>query len=171
MTRYTIGLTALVLFGCGAPAPPTAETRTAETPPQAAPLAPHRLAGCYALYDEAGKPASRSLYFASDRVRLDTAALARPGTWRATRLRASGGTLPDGEQGRSVYWAADSLAADTIHVHIHTGFSGSELILGVRPASPDTLHGRALEHWDLGPSTNNAGRATAVRVPCVAGTE
>ncbi|WP_329683919.1 hypothetical protein [Longimicrobium sp.] len=137
--------------------------------PRAVRLPPLELVGCYALYNEAGQPASRSLYFASDRVRLEAREWGRPNTWDATRLGADGGIPEDGRQGRNVYWAVDSLAADTIHVHIHTGFSGSELILGVRPAS-DTLYGRALEHWDMGPSTNDAGRVTAIRVACVPGT-
>jgi len=164
MTRV-IWLTALLAFGCASPArSPLERAREAAEAPL---RLPHDVVGCFALYDQSGLPASRSLYFASDRIRLDSAAWVRPGTWKATRLGADGGMPGDGRRGNSVYWAADSLAADTIHIMIHTGFSGSELILGVRPAPSDTLHGRALEHWDMGPSTNEAGPVTAIRVPCV----
>jgi hypothetical protein len=164
--RRAIWLTALLAFGCASPARSPAERarEAADVPLRL----PHDMVGCYALYGEGGRRASQTLYFASDRVQLDSAARGRSGTWKATRLRADGGLPADG-QGRSVYWAADSLAADTIHIMIHTGFSGSELILGVPAAQLDTLHGRALEHWDMGPSTNKAGRVTAIRVPCAAG--
>jgi hypothetical protein len=159
--RRAIWLFALAAFGCG-------EARQADAGRlAAADELPHNLAGCYALYDADGRPASQSLHYASDKVRLDTAAHpVRPDAWSVTRLGGDGGMPGDGRGSRSVYWAVDSLTADTIRVMIHTGRSGSELILGVGPAAPDTLHGRALEHWDLGPSTDDAGRVMAVRVSC-----
>lgn len=123
--RRTVLFIVLTAFGCGGCARPAVD-RAHDT----ARLPPHNLAGCYALFDEAGRPASKSLYYASDRVRLDTLAWGRPGTWEITRLGADGGMPADGRQGGSVYWAVDSFAADTIRIHIHTGFSGSELILG-----------------------------------------
>lgn len=165
--RSAILLLVLLVFGCAGP-PQSAPERQATTS-DAIPRLPDDLVGCYALYEQDGLPASRSLYFASDRIRLDSASWARPNTWRATRLGANGRVARDDREGRSVYWAADSLAADTIRIMIHTGFSGSELILGTRTLGPNTLHGRALEHWDLGPSTNEAGPVTAIRVACVTG--
>lgn len=164
IVRRAIWPAALLALGC---AEASRTTDGPKTSTEALRL-PRAMVGCYALYDQEGTPASRSLYFASDRIRLDSAAWARPNTWKAMRLRANGRTPADGRDGRFVYWAADSLKADTIHIMIHSGFSGSELILGLPPAPTDTLYGRALEHWDMGPSTTDGGPVTAVRVPCVA---
>jgi hypothetical protein len=160
--RHTIWLTAVLAIGCANPGHDSAEAADGGAELEL----PQDMAGCYALYDENRLPASESLYFASDRIRLDTVARGRPRSWKATRLGGSGRVPPGEDEGRAVYWAADSLAADSIRIMIHNGFSGSELILGVRNARANRFHGRALEHWDIGPSTNDAGLVTAVRVPC-----
>lgn len=132
---------------------------------------PHRLAGCYALFDRRGKPASDSLYWAPDRMRLETErATPRPygasaRAWRLSKL----GPQPDGHGHEILYWARDTLSSDSIHVVFSSGFSGTVLTLPAT-APGDTLKGRATEVWDSGPPfETDGGGVTAVRVPCMDG--
>ncbi|MBB4636888.1 hypothetical protein [Longimicrobium terrae] len=128
---------------------------------------PGDMTGCYSLYDERGRPASESLYFAPPKVRLDPTPYPVRGdsAWRLAKLDRDGRDDADPRSHRGTqYWAADSLT-DSIHVVFHTNFSGSELILS-RRLDGDTLRGRAMEEWDNGPSTNQAGAVTAIRYPC-----
>lgn len=125
------------------------------------------MTGCYALYDERGRPASESLYFAPPKVRLEPTPYPVRGdsAWRLAKLDQDGRVDSDPLSRRGTqYWAVDSLT-DSIHVVFHTNFSGSELILPRQP-DRDTLRGRAVEQWDIGPSINQAGAATAIRYPC-----
>lgn len=137
---------------------------------------PGRMAGCWALYDGAGRPASDSLYFAPARVRLRTERSDRPGgdfsagpLWKIVRVDASGGDVPNPRDPRGVFenwWYGRD---GKIHVNFSSGFSGTEFIL---PAAvqADTLHGSAVEHWDAGPPFHtDAGRVTAVRIACGGG--
>lgn len=152
---------ALLIIGAGA----AACTR----PAASRVVLPRDLAGCYALYDHRGAPASDSLYFAPEQVRLDTASRSRPSD---TALRWS--LLPLDAQGRPMHerglflWEPHSLS-DSIHIVTTNGFSGTELIVAPASARRDTLRGRAVENWDMGPSSDDAGAVTAVRIPCVAG--
>lgn len=133
---------------------------------------PGRMAGCWALYDGAGRPASDSLYFAAARVRLQTtrtsgrrvSSAAEP-RWKIVRLDANGADVarthdPSGEL-ENWWYGGDG----RIHVQFSSGFSGTEFILpSVRG---DTLHGRAVEHWDFGPPfSTNGGKVTVVRIAC-----
>lgn len=137
--------------------------------PNAALVLPRDLAGCYALYGGQGAPVTH-LYFAPPQVRLDTTRASWPNdngrTSRAARLDARGRPLADDEMA-ILYWHPDSLS-DTIHVVTSSGFSGTELIVAPGRARRDTLRGRAVEHWDMGPSSNEAGAVMLARVPCVA---
>jgi hypothetical protein len=137
---------------------------------------PRDMVGCYAIYDERGRPASERLYFAPPKVRLEATPFShrfhggavRDSTWLLTRLDAAGRPLP-AHSGREpfLYWAADS-ASDNIRIMFSSGLSGSELTFDPRYAANDTLHGRAQEHWDFGPPfRTNAGRITAIRIPCL----
>jgi hypothetical protein len=160
----TILLCSLLTLGLAVPA-------RAQTSAPAGTAAPHHLVGCYAITDSAGRPAWRHLYFTTPRIRLDAARLAGPWrspaglAWTLTRLDAAG--LPIDEEGRQrpLYWAVDA-RSDSIRISIHSGYSGTELTVAAS-AGTDTLRGRAMEHWDVGPSSNNAGRVILLRIPCV----
>lgn len=122
--------------------------------------------------DAAGKPAWSALYQASPAVRLDTTltAVLYPGrcevTRSLTRLNAEGGALPDDRRSSFLAWSIDP-ASDSVKVDFSTGYSGALLILS-HARLPDTLSGRAEEHWDTGPSVNQAGLVLLVRMPCSA---
>lgn len=114
--------------------------------------------------------ATRSLYFASPRIRLDTApaddswrGIVRESAWALTRLDARGRAVVDDRINPIVYWTA--ARGDSIHVVMSTGFSGSTLTVGA--AGTDTLRGRGVAFGDAGPTENDAGPVTLVRVPCV----
>jgi hypothetical protein len=62
-----------------------------------------------------------------------------------------------------LYWTA--APADSMRIVISTGYSGSELVVGA--GTGDTLQGRATEFWDMGPSEDDGGAVTLVRIPCV----
>ena len=133
---------------------------------------PGDLAGCYALFDHAGRPASDSLYFAPAYARLETVRRSRartgmPRSWGVTRLDTARRAMTGNDDQRGfLFWAPDSLS-DSVRVMFHTGFSGTEMILGPPAARSDTLRGRAIGHWDFRDDTDE-GRVTAVRVPCPA---
>jgi hypothetical protein len=142
---------------CGAPAagPP---------PPVSGAILPRDLAGCYAL------TTTKRLYFAPPQLRLDSTAavdqmrgFVRDSAWALARLDREGRPMVDEQQHPILYWTA--APADSILIVISTGFSGSELVVGA--GTGDTLQGRATEFWDMGPSKNDAGAVTLVRIPCV----
>jgi hypothetical protein len=151
---------------CGTRAP--AAKSASPVPPVVVRAAnPPWLAGCYALFNRAGRPAAESLYWAPSYARLDSGgagtatALDSAGHERGPRDRRDSLTIGRGTRS----WHVDSLA-DTVRLLFHSGFSGTEFLLGFRRGS-DTLRGRAVEHWDFGPPfETNAGQATAVRIPC-----
>ena len=137
---------------------PESAAISARVPTRAHSLA--SLAGCYALFDRAGHPAARSLYWAPSFTKLDTSP-----EGRAWKLDAAMRTeLPEDTVMETREWTVDSLA-DTLRITFHNGFSGSTFVLGVR-AGTDTLRGHGIEHWDFGPSETNAGAVSAVRIPC-----
>ncbi|HEU4880689.1 MAG TPA: hypothetical protein VFT45_00550 [Longimicrobium sp.] len=143
---------------CGAPA--------AGPPPSGTAVLPRDLAGCYELHR------TKSLYFAPPRLRLDSTAVSdalrgfiRDSAWALARLDAEGRPIIDDRRQPILYWGKHP-ASDSVRIMIHTGYSGSELIIAPRPGA-DTLHGRAMEHWDMGPSHNSAGTVALVRIPCI----
>ena len=155
----------LALLGCGS-------ERPVGQPLSARPPTPEGLAGCYALFDRGGRPASDSLYFAPSHVRLLTTE--REPTpfsdstvreWALTKL--DGRRRPVREDGRAgwLYWGMRS-AGDTVVMSFHTRYSGSRLFFEVPPGPVDTLRGRAEEYFDIGASVSDAGAVTAVRVSC-----
>jgi hypothetical protein len=158
MRTFLLG--AMLILGsaaCGAPPP--------GPPPVAGVVLPRDLAGCYALNR------TKSLYFAPPRIRLDSTAavdesrgFTRDSAWALARLNAQGGAIVDERTHPILYWKAAS--ADSIRIMISTGFSGSALTVAAR-ADGDTLHGRGVEFWDMGPTENDAGPVTLVRIPCV----
>lgn len=143
--------------------------RTAPRGPAANGGLPERLAGCYALFDRGGRPASDStLFFAPPYVRLDTTTLGpargHASVWTLTRLDADLRPLPEHA---FLSWAA--AGPDSVRVVFHTGFSGTAMKLQAR-ADSDTLRGRATRHRDYGPPHElDGGPVTAVRVPCRGG--
>ncbi len=131
------------------------------------------LVGCYALYTPGGKLLDSTFYNASPLVRLDSSPLgitARdtvPGIFRRmVRLDRSGHPVDrmDSTSFSFRSWYADSLS-DSIRASFSDGFSGAEVILAA-PGRVDTLWGRIVENWDMGPTTNDRGRVYAVRVRC-----
>ena len=164
--RRAIWLVAAVAWGCSYPPGSGGDrpVRVSDAPV----VLPDDLVGCYALYDHRGRPASDSLYFAPPMVRLkaDPYPVRGDSAWRLTKLDSAGrvDSDPDAHRGTQ-YWSAESLS-DSIRIRFHTNFSGSELFVNTR-AGTDTLHGHAVEHWDIGPSTNDAGPVTAIRVHCL----
>ena len=131
------------------------------------------LVGCYAIYTRAGKLLDSTFYNSSPLVRLDSTPLGItahdtvPGIIRAmARLDQSGRPLDQTPPTRFSFrsWYADSLS-DSIRISFSNGFSGAEAILAA-PGRVDTLWGRIVENWDVGPTTNSRGRIYAVRVRC-----
>ena len=129
-----------------------------------------RLAGCFALFDHRGRPASDSLYNAPSHVRLEATPTSETGATRGSdqrrrlvKLDAAGrATGPEPWEAFQVW--VGSAASDSVRLMFGTGFSGTEMIL--RPnAGADTLRGRAVEHWDFAPDSDG-GSVTAIRVPC-----
>lgn len=120
-------------------------------------VAPHTVVGCYAFFDRAGRSAAESLYYAPATARLDSGG-------HAVKLS------PKFDRGQprgpgSFRWSLGG-PGDSLRVLFHSGFSGTEFVFG-QPVVSDTLHGRAVEHWDSGPPfRTNAGTATAVRIEC-----
>lgn len=140
------------------------------TPPAASPppshhaVLPRDLAGCYELHR------TKSLYYAPPRLRLDSTAAfygrsgpVRDSAWQLVRLDTGGRAIVDERRSPILFWKAAS--ADSIRIVISTGYSGSELVVG--QGTGDTLQGRATEFWDMGPSENDGGAVTLVRIPCV----
>lgn len=118
------------------------------------------VAGCYAFFDQAGRPASESLSWAPATARLDSSG-------RAVKLTPK---FDEGRQsGPGAYrWSLVS-PGDSVHVMFHNGFSGTAFLLAQVP-SGDTLRGRAREYWDFGPPfETEAGPASAVRIACPEG--
>jgi hypothetical protein len=156
-------LLAMGAFACGVQRTNTPAPRPRATGMILARDAPR----CYAIR------ASASLYYAPPRIRLETTPvadivrhMARDSAWELTRLDAQGGAIVEERRQPILYWAA--APPDSIRIIISTGFSGSELIVGAAGGA-DTLRGRAVEFWDVGPSENNAGPVTLAGVPCVTG--
>jgi hypothetical protein len=132
--------------------------------------------GCWALYDSAGAPAAKNLYWAASLARLDRDTLEGPysgipGAARvAVKLESTGQPFFASNVDRrhqTISWTADSLA-DTIRVMFSSGFSGTSFVFGIPKGDvrTDTLRGRAIEFFDVGPSESDAGRAHAIRVEC-----
>ena len=131
------------------------------------------LLGCWALYDSAGRRAEASLYWAPPVVQLDSSLpedpryRTRQGERQAHKLDSLHRRIETSRRfGGSVWWT-DSLV-DTVQMVFSNGFSGTRLKLGVPESrrALDTLHGRAIEFWDEGPTMTLAGSASAVRVSC-----
>ncbi|HYR09447.1 MAG TPA: hypothetical protein VEQ60_16800 [Longimicrobium sp.] len=151
-------LLAMGLAGCAArrtntPPPPPLHERLERDAPR-----------CYELN------AARNLYFAPRRIRLgagpvtgDRAVFAGDSARALTRLTPDGRAIVE-ERRPILYWKP--VSADSIRIVISTGFSGSGLTVGAR-TSADTLRGRAEEFWDMGPTQNDGGSVTLIRVPCV----
>lgn len=140
----------------------------ANTPPPPTPAAASILARdaprCYQLR------AIRNLYYASPQIRLETTPVSDPlrgfvrdSSWALTRLDAQGAAIVDQRRHPILYWTAAS--PDSIRIVISTGFTGSTLVVGA--GGGDTLRGRAVAFHDVGPTSNDAGPVTLVRVPCV----
>lgn len=154
------------LAACGAP--PHAPA------PAARAVLPGGLAGCYRLNAGRGQPGGSHLYYAPPRFRLnaDTVSrlvrvFARTRAWTLTRLHADGRPVVEERRQPVLYWAADT-ASDSIRIMFHTAHSGSELVVGA-PAGADTLRGRAVEHWDVGPPySGDGGPVAIIRIPCIA---
>jgi len=159
--------------GCGQREIPAARTPApvsvaVSTPAPALPEGwAERLAGCYALFDHRGRPASDSLPYAPGHARLETTPWPDPrasgwrGAWTLTKL---GPPLPGPRQYEVQFWAADSLS-DSVHVVFGGSFTGSELIVAPG-ASAGTLSGRARISHDHPPFHTDGGSVTAVREPC-----
>jgi len=114
------------------------------------------VAGCYAFLDGAGRPASDSLYWAPATARLYP-------DGRAVKL------TPKFDLGRgrgpvAYRWSIDD-GGDSLKVGFSSGYSGTEFAFAL-PERSDTLHGRALEHWDFHPPGTKPVPATAVRIAC-----
>lgn len=143
---------------------------------------PGDVVGCWALFDAAGRPAERSLYWSPPIVRLDSVPNdAGPGMTFGTVRRlerldahrrpidadtARAGRLP---RDRFSYWFAE-LLAPRLRVRFSSGLSGTTFIfaLPLWGAVGDTLRGRAVGHWDFRLLPTRHGRAHAVRVTCEA---
>lgn len=135
---------------------------------------PGGLAGCYALYDRRGLPASDSLYFAPTQVRLETTghALRRPAklpTWSLVRLDSAGRPAAEREYYLEyLYWGRTE-SPDSVQVRFSNGLSGTDMKFAIPVTRPDTLHGRARVFFDvIPPGDTEEGSVTAVRIPCVA---
>ena len=129
------------------------------------------LVGCLALRDARGRAADSGYYGASPRVWLDTVPIGSidplaGAAWLLRRLDAEGRPLDQAVPHPlfSPRWTADSLT-DSVRLSFHDGFSGAVFILAA-PAGADTLRGRAVEYWDVGPSKTNRGRVWALRIRC-----
>ena len=154
--------------------------RLPDPPSVARDALPPGILGCWALYDNKGKPVrGGDYYWSPGHVRLDSTP--RPSSYdrdpgvirRAIRL----GPLPlhpgapVGEEWN--VWTVDSLA-DTVRIEFAPGFGsgypGTEFILALPSGrrQVDTLRGRAVAHFRIGPLPRRIGRASAVRVPCPA---
>ena len=133
--------------------------------------------GCFFLLMADGRRASDTLYDVPIGVRLDSSAFptttsyTSPGVVRALQALDSAGRIVD-TLNREIttlrFWSADSLT-DSIRLELQVDMSGVTMALAVPKAQPvDTLHGRAMAFWDLGPSNEEAGIVMAVRTPCAA---
>jgi hypothetical protein len=151
------------------------ESTTGEAPVLARDGLRRELIGCLALFSEDGRAIDSTYYNSSPRVQLDsiivgiTARDSVPGVvWLLHRLDSAGRRLDDRSSGWQVgpVWWADSLT-DTVRLSFTTGFSGASFVLSAPVGGPDSLHGRAEDHWDFGPPfTNSRGGAFARHVPC-----
>lgn len=135
--------------------------------------------GCWKLYDNQGHSAQGSLYWSPAITQLDsTLAQSRPASpilaRNASRLDTLGHdiSLIDDSRNRGTHaWSSDSLS-DSVRIGFSSGFSGTVFVLKLEPtlAKPDTLFGRAFEHWDsMGPPNfgiTERREATAIRTPC-----
>lgn len=116
------------------------------------------VAGCYALFDSAGRSAAGRFHWAPATTRLE------PGG-RAVKLtpeRDSGSLAPL----PGTYRWTITMRGDSVRVVFHSGFSGTVFLFSMSTPG-DTLRGRALGNWDFGPPfTTNEGAAMAVRMAC-----
>ena len=117
-----------------------------------------RVVGCYALFDSAGRSAAGRFYWAPATTRLE------PGG-RAVKL------TPERDSGNAVrtpgaYRWTVTPGGDSLRLVFHSGFSGTDFLLHLSQPG-DTLRGRALGNWDLGPRYGtDEGAAMAVRIAC-----
>jgi hypothetical protein len=126
---------------------------------------------CYALYDDAGRPASDSLFGAPAAVRLDTAPIvARPGeppSYGAVSLDTARRELthrpPQVFAGGS--WSVQG-SPDTLLLRYHDGFSGTIFTLVPDDQSGSRLTGYAIESFDAGPRSIRHDGVRAVRASC-----
>ena len=134
---------------------------------------PGGLAGCYALFDHRGLPASDSLYYSPPKARLETAdhAFRRPHklpAWSLLRLDSAGQPMAELDYELEYFFWGPTGSPDSVRVHFSNGFSGTEMEFAIPLTHPDTLHGRAIVFWDFAPFETDQGSVTAVRIPCVA---
>ena len=130
--------------------------------------------GCYELLTQTGTRVDSTFYNASPLVRLDSSGIhstitdTLPGILRSlVRLDTGGRALdPAILQLQSFHWAADSLT-DSIWLSFFDGLSGTVVILAAPALVTDTLWGRLMERWDVGPSVFDRGSVHAIRVRCV----
>ena len=175
--RPTVLLTACMVGGCARTLPPRATGLSGNG-------VRLDLLGCYSLRDKRGHPLDSTFYNSTDLVRLDT--LPAPATPDESKTRTTGDhpapgyrgqgyglMVPLGDRARQIRsgtdgtfsWRLDSVT-DTLELSFIDGFSGAKLRLDATPPLGDTLRGRIAEHWDLGPSENDRGAASAIRVRC-----
>lgn len=140
---------------------------------------PAGVVGCWALYDDEDRRASRKFYQSPSVVNLkaepDTAASFHgSGTVRrAVRLDSlrnpmdTASMRPGPDPRKFTYWAADSTAS-RLRVRFSSGFSGTQFLFqlpeGVIPG--DTISGRAISFWDFSRFNSAEGSMYAVRVSC-----
>jgi hypothetical protein len=110
------------------------------------------------------------MYWVPSVVRLDSAAGVspfrrnRPGFRRLARLDLSGAEVNPDRRATSD-WHVDSLT-DSVHIHLNSGYSGTEFAFALGDTARDTLFGRATGWGDVNNFRVDYGRTTAVRVGC-----
>lgn len=130
--------------------------------------------GCWSLRDSTAQIAQGRLYWSPANTRLsNTLDSSRwsdgfPSSrdaWRIDSLGRDQSARDDPNKRGWGVWSADALS-DSIRIGFSSGFSGTWFVLALPNGTrPDTLYGRAFEHWDYQPITER-GRASAVRVRC-----
>ena len=125
--------------------------------------------GCYSLFRADGRRIDTTYYNASPNVRLDSAVVASfdslPGAYR--EMLAFDELWQPSRSTRGIQnatWSTDSLS-DSLRLSFVNGFSGAQFVF-LLAARSDTVHGRASESWDIGPSVTDRGQAFAVRIAC-----